>query len=118
MSRHRRGRFGHPSRERALNSYIDVIDQSLSIVMRRTTEEEGRYADLVIAPQVRSFSFLDSSQADAIIGRGREAALAHIEAIGRLSDAGPGIPIMPYANIKSLRRGAGQKASLISGMTR
>ncbi|WP_158612333.1 patatin-like phospholipase family protein [Fretibacterium sp. OH1220_COT-178] len=80
-----------PSRERALNSYIDVIDQSLSIVMRRTTEEEGRYADLVIAPQVRSFSFLDSSQADAIIGRGREAALAHIEAIGRLSDAGPGI---------------------------
>ena len=80
-----------PSADRVLNSYIDVIDQSLTIMMRRTTEEEARHADLVISPKVRGFSFLDSSRADAIVEQGREAALARIEEITALSNRGPGI---------------------------
>ena len=80
-----------PSKDRPLNSYIDVIDQSLTVMMRHVTEAEGRRADLLISPKVRSFSFLDASKADEIIARGREAALPHIDEIVRLSDRGPGI---------------------------
>ena len=81
----------YPSKDRNLKSFIDVIDQSLSIMMRRTTEEEGKRADLMLAPRVRDFAFLDSSGVDDIIVRGREAALARIEEIVRLSNLGPGI---------------------------
>ena len=75
----------YPSDERPINTIIDIIDQSLTIVMRRTTLEESRLADLVIAPSVQEFSFLDSSTADKIIARGKEAALASIDKIRALS---------------------------------
>lgn len=80
-----------PSKDRPLNSYVDVIDQALTVMMRRTTEEEGKHADLLLSPKVRSFSFLDSSRADDIVQRGREAVLPQMEAILRLSNRGPGI---------------------------
>ena len=80
-----------PSQDRVLNSYIDVIDQSLTVMMRRTTSEEGKHADLLISPKVRSFSFLDSSRAGDIIERGREAVLPHMAEVARLSDLGPGL---------------------------
>lgn len=80
-----------PSQDRELNSYIDVIDQSLAVMMRKTTGEEGKHADLLISPRVRNFSFLDSTKADDIIGRGREAILPHMDEVARLSDLGPGI---------------------------
>ena len=60
-------------------------------MMRKTTGEEGKHADLLISPRVRNFSFLDSTKADDIIGRGREAILPHMDEIARLSDLGPRI---------------------------
>ena len=80
-----------PSWDRELNSYIDVIDQSLAVMMRKTTGEEVKHADLLISTRVRNFSFLDSTKADDIIGRGREAILPHMDEVARLSDLGPGI---------------------------
>ncbi len=78
-----------PSKERRMNNFIDVIDQSLTIVMRRTTVEESRHADLVITPEVQEFSFLDDSTSGKIIKRGREAALAVLDKIRALSDSAP-----------------------------
>ena len=80
-----------PSKERPINSFIDVIDQSLAILMRRTTNEESRAADLLLSPHVNSFSFLDSSEADAIIKEGRRVALDKLDAIQRLSARGPAL---------------------------
>jgi NTE family protein len=78
-----------PSKDHAIRSFIDVIDQSLTIVMRRAMLEEAQNADCVVTPQVREFSFLDSRSADEIIRRGRTAALENIEKIKALSALAP-----------------------------
>ncbi|MDR1741122.1 MAG: patatin-like phospholipase family protein [Synergistaceae bacterium] len=80
-----------PSQSRPINSFIDVVDQSLTIVMRKHTEEEAQHADVLLVPDVREFPFLDASVAEAVIGRGREAAEARMDDIKRLSahDAQP-----------------------------
>ncbi len=72
-----------------VNSYLDVINQSLTILMRRTTNEEGKAADVLITPSVQTFGLLDASQSDAIIAAGREAALSKIDEIKVLSAQGP-----------------------------
>ena len=77
---------GIPSEARPLGTFIDAIDQSLTIVMRRGTLEEIKRADLVISPKVQEFSFLDSSRASRIIERGRDVALANIDTIKALSN--------------------------------
>jgi NTE family protein len=78
-----------PSKDRPLTTFIDVLDQSLTVVMRRTTLEEARNADLVLIPSVQEFSFLDSGSAATIIRRGRDVALDNIEKIRALSAGGP-----------------------------
>jgi NTE family protein len=78
-----------PSKEHAIHSFLDVIDQSLTIVMRRAMLEEARNADCVVTPRVQEFSFLDSRAADEIIRRGREAALDKIDKIKALSALAP-----------------------------
>ncbi|MCL2010124.1 MAG: patatin-like phospholipase family protein [Synergistaceae bacterium] len=78
-----------PTGNRPINSFIDVVDQSLTILMRRATVEESLLADLVITPNVHEFSFLDSSAANEIIERGREVALANVEKIKSLSAGAP-----------------------------
>jgi len=78
-----------PSEERSVGSFIDVFDQSITIAMRKTTMEEARGADIVLAPNVHEFPFLGGSDMDVdeIIARGREAALASIEKIRALSQS-------------------------------
>jgi NTE family protein len=81
-----------PTKEHAVRSFLDVIDQSLTIVMRRATMEEAKNADCIVTPKVQEFSFLDSSAANEIIKRGREAALENIEKIKELSALAPALP--------------------------
>jgi NTE family protein len=97
-----------PSKQRLLNTFIDVLDQSLTVVMRRTTVEEARHADLVLVPDVQEFSFLESGGADRIIRRGRDAALAGIDKIRALSDSAPDVvhkrqPLPPTAVVADVR---------------
>jgi len=80
----------NPTGNRPINTIMDVIDQSLTIVMRRATLEEARLADLVIAPDVNEFHYLDNSAAAHIIERGREVALANIDKIRDLSGSASG----------------------------
>ncbi len=80
-----------PSDTRNIASFIDVVDQSLTIVMRKTTESEGRRADLLITPHVQGSGFLDASNSEAIIRAGRESTLARIDKIRVMSNIGPNI---------------------------
>ncbi|MBR1672053.1 MAG: patatin-like phospholipase family protein [Fretibacterium sp.] len=77
------------STEAPVQSYVDVINQSLTILMRRTTNEEGAAADVLITPQVQNFGMLDAGHSDQIIAAGREAALQKIEEVKALSAQGP-----------------------------
>ncbi|MBQ9419697.1 MAG: patatin-like phospholipase family protein, partial [Synergistaceae bacterium] len=74
-----------------INSYMDVVGQALTILMRRTTDEEGAAADILLKPNVAGLGILDASDPEAIIALGREAAEAKLDEIKKLSDSGPGL---------------------------
>ena len=44
-----------------ISNYIDVVNQALTILMRKTTNEEGAAADLLITPDVSGFGMLDDT---------------------------------------------------------
>ena len=86
----------YPTKDRRISNFVDVIDQSLTIVMRRTTEEEAARADIIVAPQVQEFSFLDDSTSQQIIQRGRDAVMLHLEKIKSLSKGASLDLVNPY----------------------
>ena len=77
------------SMSEGINSYMDVIGQSLTILMRRNTDEEGAAADILVQPEVAGLGILDTTSPDRIINLGRVAALAKIDEIKALSAQGP-----------------------------
>lgn len=81
----------YPVADRPLNSFVDVLDQSFTILMRRTTNEESSAADVVVSPLVKNFGSLDTSETAAVIEAGRTAALEKIEEIKAISERGPGL---------------------------
>ena len=72
-----------------VNSYVDVINQALTILMRRTTDEEGAAADILLRPAVGGLGMLDVGNSDMIIKFGYDAAMAKIDEIKALSEQGP-----------------------------
>ena len=74
-----------------INSYMDVMNQSLTILMRRTTDEEGSAADILLHPKTEGLGMLDTGDPEKVIALGREAAMEQIEAIKELSAQGPAL---------------------------
>ena len=74
-----------------INSYMDVINQSLTILMRKTTDEEGSAADILLHPDTSGLGMLDTSDPEKIIALGRDATMARIEEIKQLSAQGPAL---------------------------
>ena len=79
------------SMSEGINSYMDVIGQSLTILMRRNTDEEGAAADVLVQPEVAGLGILDTTSPDRIINLGRVAAQAKIDEIKALSEQGPAL---------------------------
>ncbi len=64
-----------PLREREkLKDLIDVMDQTLSLSMIRSTMEQAQRADLLITPELDQFTNSDFDKAPLIFARGEEAA--------------------------------------------
>lgn len=74
-----------------MGSYMDVINQSLTILMRRTTDEEGAAADILLKPEVSGLGMLDVGNSEKIIAFGREAAMSKIDEIKAISEQGPAL---------------------------
>ena len=74
-----------------VNSYIDVINQSLTILMRKTTDEEAQAADVLLRPEVQGLGMLDTGDPEEIIKLGRVAAMAKIDEIKNLSQGSPAL---------------------------
>ncbi|MBQ7154561.1 MAG: patatin-like phospholipase family protein [Synergistaceae bacterium] len=74
-----------------VNSYMDVMNQALTILMRKTTDEEGAAADILLHPNVAGLGMLDTTSPDKIIALGREAAMKRIDDIKALSAQGPAL---------------------------
>ncbi|MBQ7151084.1 MAG: patatin-like phospholipase family protein [Synergistaceae bacterium] len=74
-----------------VNSYLDVISQTLTILMRRTTDEESLAADVLLKPDIEGLGTLDTIDPEKVIALGRVAAEEKIEIIKAVSDRGPGL---------------------------
>ncbi|MBQ9388620.1 MAG: patatin-like phospholipase family protein [Synergistaceae bacterium] len=73
----------------SVNSYMDVLNQSLTILMRRTTDEEARAADVLITPNVAGLGTLDNIDPEIVVQLGVDATLNKIDEIKALSEKGP-----------------------------
>ena len=71
-----------------ISSYMDVVSQALTILMRRATNEEGAAADVLLTPDIAGFGMLDDTHNEEIISRGRTAALAKIDEIKKFNEQG------------------------------
>ncbi len=65
----------------SLNSLLDVLDQTLSFAITRSTEEQRRLCDVVIEPEIAGLSALSFEQAAEWIQRGTDAARARLPEI-------------------------------------
>ena len=74
-----------------VNSYMDVLGQSLTILMRKTTNEEGQAADILLRPDVSGIGTLDNVDPEKVIALGVDATLPMIDEIKALSEKGPAL---------------------------
>lgn len=72
-----------------INSYMDVVSQALTILMRKATNEESKAADILLTPNVAGLGLLEATDPEKIIALGREAAIKKIDEIKALSETGP-----------------------------
>ncbi len=61
-------------RETEINSVIDVIAQSITILMRESSKGKLQYADVVIEPEIKGVSVFDFSQKKPLVEEGMKAA--------------------------------------------
>ncbi|MBQ7193058.1 MAG: patatin-like phospholipase family protein [Synergistaceae bacterium] len=73
--------------EAQVSSYMDVLNQSLTILMRRTTDEEAQAADVLITPNVAGLGTLDNIDPEKVVALGIDATIEKIDEIKALSDA-------------------------------
>lgn len=73
------------SKKDGIRTLFDVMDQSLSLLMRQNVEKNARLADIVIRPDLESFTPASYAEVAEIVGRGETAALAHNSELPRLT---------------------------------
>jgi NTE family protein len=64
-----------------LSSLVEIMNQSISLPVRRETERQAALADIVIAPDTAAYSFAAFERIDEIIGVGEDAARAALPLI-------------------------------------
>lgn len=77
--------------EGGVNSYMDVLNQSLTILMRKTTDEEALAADILLKPDTSGMGTLDNIDPEIVIALGVEETMKHIDEIKALSENGPAL---------------------------
>ncbi|MGE4092631.1 MAG: BamA/TamA family outer membrane protein, partial [Candidatus Binatia bacterium] len=70
-----------------LRSLVAIMDQTMSLQIVHSTEQQVGLADIVITPDLQEFSSADFVAAKAIMARGEEAAHAQAGALRQLADA-------------------------------
>lgn len=68
-------------RKERIKSLLDVLGQSISLPVRKTTERQAESADIVIVPDTGDLSFTDFTRIGDIVRAGEQAAEAALPAI-------------------------------------
>lgn len=73
--------------EDKLNSFFDIITQSLSFVEAKSREKQHRLCNILIKPDVSEFTMFDFNDVTALIKRGEDAARQMLPRLQRLIDS-------------------------------
>ena len=90
-------------KKESIRTFIDVMDQALSLRMKQTVEANLKFADLVLTPELEGFTPADYTEVLAISAQGEAAAMALKNDLHQLvrnvlsppSPAEPGSPAKP-----------------------
>jgi NTE family protein len=63
---------------------LDVLFQSMNILMAGTTQSGSEKADVVIAPDLHGFGYADLERIDEAIEEGEKATLEALESIDQV----------------------------------
>ena len=85
-------------RRDSLRSMVEVMAQTIEILMVHQVRVNAAAADLVISPKVKDFGILQSDGYDQIIARGVEAAEQMVEQLRDIS-CPPGQPFCEFRHI-------------------
>lgn len=104
-------------RKDEIRSFINVVDQSLSLRMKQQEDESRKLADLVLKPDLEPFTFNDYARTEAISARGEDEAERNLErikvllsgreprpkdAFQKMAPHGEGPPIIDSISIRGL----------------
>jgi NTE family protein len=66
-------------KKKGIRTFLDVMDQSLSLVMRQSVESNSKLADILIRPELDEFTYSDYNRVSSILERGEREAQRHVE---------------------------------------
>ncbi len=75
-----------------LRSLADIVGQAITILTRGNVEEDLKFADLVIRPNVNELPLLDFSKVGEAVRLGEEAATAAFPELAKLAERAPSPP--------------------------
>jgi Predicted esterase of the alpha-beta hydrolase superfamily len=70
-----------------LNSVISIIDQIISFNGEQAQEENHKYIDINIKPDIADFGVLDFNKYDTLLALGEQAAMKELPALKHLADS-------------------------------
>ena len=70
-------------RSRPPENILDVMLSSLYLLIRGASQQAGRKADILVAPDLRGFSYHNLSRLEEMIARGEQAMRAQLDALRR-----------------------------------
>ena len=77
--------IGAPLKKREqLKDLLDIMDQTVSLQIVRSTQFQRRLADFVVTPKVQEFGMFDFEEADDLVRLGREAMAASQDQLAAL----------------------------------
>jgi len=73
-----------PRDKSELNSIDDIINQTISLMAKKEFEENRKYCDIYIKPDILKYSMADFAKADSLIHQGEEGARQQLERLKEL----------------------------------
>ncbi len=71
-------------KKKEIQSFVDVMDQSISLIMKTNAERSRALADIALTPDLEGFYYNDFARIPEIAGRGQKEAEKRIEELGKL----------------------------------
>jgi NTE family protein len=107
--------IGAPLKKREqLKDLLDIMDQTVSLQIVRSTQFQRRLADMVVSPEVQEFGLFDFKKADDLVRLGREAMTGTREELTALLEAkGVALAVRPHPACDIVEKVVVEKVTLV-----